>query len=1018
VDGGGEHEELMDAERWKKVEELFDAALEKPDAERRAFLEEACGEDYPLLDEVWSLLDADTTGHSLLDGVAADHIDLVKELSLEGSVVGAWSIKERIGTGGMGAVYLAERADGEYEQRAALKIIKRGMNSDEVMRRFNSERQILARLDHPNIARLLDGGVTDDGLPWFTMEYIEGTPLDDYCDENRLDVSARLNLFETVCEAVEYAQHTLIVHRDLKPGNILVTPDGTVKLLDFGIAKLVDDDADGAITRTGVRIMTPAYAAPEQVRGDAVTTATDVYALGVLLYELLTGRRPYRLSNDTPMEYERAILETQPERPSTAIARVETRIDTDGTTTETTAESISETRRTRPDALRKQLSGDLDNICLMALRKEAERRYVSAQQLLADVRRYRSGRTVAARPDTVAYRVQKFVQRNAVGVFSAVAVLAILAGLAGFYSYRVSGERDRARIEAGKATQVSAFLTSIFEVSNPDATTAEKVTARELLDRGAARIDRELAGHPEVQAQMMFVVGRTYFGLGLSEESIALLERSLAIRREVLDENSNELVETLSTLGNALVWAGRYERADSILSEGVARAEALVPKDDELIASISINYAWLLNELGDYETAEGLLRQAAEYSSAMETEPQRQHYGIALNDLALNLHEQGKHEESREAFERGLEVQREVYGDVHPELGTILYNYGTLLRDMGELDAAEATLREGLEMDRRALGEDHPDIAYSMVALAVILQRKGEYANAMPLLEDALELRIDKHGGSHPSVGFSASHLASLYLAMGEFERADSLWTYSMKIHEKTNGRRHPVYAIRHDNLGQVAYMQGRYARAEELHRISIAIKVDTLGLDVPNIAISQWHLGNALARQRKYEEAMTIQRIALDRCQRQRGERHHWVAHHYRSMSWIASEMGNTQEGIAYARLAVELLEETYNEGDLRLSAGYIDLANVLCDAGEGTEATTWAQKGLDIRRNKLPADHYSTGRAYIALGRSLCMSGRRPAGQDAFREGLRILELTFEPAHPRMEKAVGDFQFCAAGS
>ncbi len=402
-------------DRWIQIQALFDATLARPKDERTAFLRAACGDDPALYAEVASLLEADDGSHSLLDGSALDAFPEV--MLMEGQRVGAYRILHEIGAGGMGTVFLAERADGQFEQRVALKLIKRGMDTEQILQRFRSERQILARLNHPHITRLFDGGLTDDGLPFFAMEYVEGVPIDAYCDVHHLTIEERLHVFRAVGEAVQYVHRNLIVHRDLKPENILITGDGTVKLLDFGIAKVLGND-ESANTQVGRRVMTPAYAAPEQIRGEPITTATDVYALGLVLYELLSGHRPYRLSGASQVERESLICSSEPSPPSTMVGRVETASDR-----EVTPATISLTRRTRTDRLRRRLSGDLDTICLKALRKEPERRYISAEQFVEDVRRHLAGLPVMARRETAAYRMQKFIRRHRSGVVAAIILL-------------------------------------------------------------------------------------------------------------------------------------------------------------------------------------------------------------------------------------------------------------------------------------------------------------------------------------------------------------------------------------------------------------------------------------------------------------------------------------------------------------------------------------------------------------------------------------------------------------------
>src|SRR5581483_1679851 len=405
----------------------------------------------------------------------------------------------------------------QFRKLVAIKVVKRGMDTDYVLERFHNERQILAHFDHPNIAKLLDGGVTADGRPYVVMEFIAGQPIDEYCDARRLDVQARLELFLKVCSAVAYAHQNLVVHRDLKPRNVLVMDNGEPRLLDFGIAKMLGDDRE--VTMPGMRMMTPDYASPEQVRGEPVTTASDVYSLGVLLYELLSGHRPYQIKSYTPVEIEKVICGQEPELPSDAATR-----GRDDTGTESTAPSA--TAPSRPRGTASQLKGDLDNIILMALRKEPQRRYASVEQFAEDIRRHLEGLPVIARKDTFAYRAGKFVTRNKVAVSVALAFVLLLAVslvVIVRQSVRAARERDKAR-------QVAQFLAEIFKVSDPGESRGNSVTAREILDKGAERIDRELSGQPEVQATLMATIGQVYESLGLYDAAAPVLEKALNIR--------------------------------------------------------------------------------------------------------------------------------------------------------------------------------------------------------------------------------------------------------------------------------------------------------------------------------------------------------------------------------------------------------------------------------------------------------------------------------------------------------
>ncbi|HET7216574.1 MAG TPA: protein kinase, partial [Vicinamibacterales bacterium] len=539
------------SDEWARLEAVLDEVLELEGDVRLEAIARACGDDEALRAKVEAFVAADVEAHDFLETPAAEYAaGLVRAAADEapaeereqpGDLVGPYRVISEIGRGGMGRVFLARRDDGQFDQRVALKLLRAGGDGVEIQQRFLRERQILARLQHPNIARLLDGGVTADGRPYFAMEYVAGEPITLYCDRRRLDVNKRLDLFIAVCDAVQYAHQNLVVHRDLKPSNTLVTADGEVKLLDFGIAKVLHEPDEGGngdptLTRLGSGPMTPEYAAPEQVRGDPVTTATDVYALGALAYELLTGRGPHRLTRLTAAEVERVIAEGDVDRPSAAIAR--SRPIADGRT----ADDVAAARATDGPRLRRQLRGDLDTIVMTALQKDPARRYASAGALVDDLRKYQGRMPIAARPDSVSYRASRFVRRHAIGVAATALVLAsLVAGLIGTaWQARVASR------EALKAREISQFLASLFEVADPARTNGRDVTAKDLLDRGAARVETELADQPDVQADMLVLLGKIYRDLGEYDRAQPLLERAVALRTSVFGRDTARTADAIS----------------------------------------------------------------------------------------------------------------------------------------------------------------------------------------------------------------------------------------------------------------------------------------------------------------------------------------------------------------------------------------------------------------------------------------------------------------------------------------
>ena len=538
----------MTPTRFARVQALFDEAVVLASAERAALVERVRKDnpaDAAALARLLRFADTDPDLGASIRALAGR----VHGEYEPGALLGRYRILRELARGGMGIVYLAERADHEFAQQVAVKVLSRAVLSADALARLRSERQILALLEHPNICRLHDGGTTDDGVPYLVMEYIEGERIDRYCDRAQLSTRDRLALFLQLCDAVQLAHRNLIIHRDIKPSNVLVTGDGTPKLLDFGIAKLLDQDAmphTVAVTRADMRLATPEHASPEQLRGEPITTVSDVYALGVLLYQLLTGRFPYEFASRRPGEIERIVCETEPERPSTAVTRPAPAGE------DTPAPAVRATARaTVPARLRRELGGDLDNIVLTCLAKEPARRYESVSALADDIRNYLGHRPVRARAQSFGYRLGKFARRQRLGL----AVAGVLVAMSVFYGVTLVSQRDRATLEATKARQVSGFLVHLFESASPEVAGAQTVTAGDLLDEGARDIER-LDGQPDVQAELYRVMGRSYTALGMTDRSLPLLERALALREQT-PSDPLALADALDALAEA-----RRERSE------------------------------------------------------------------------------------------------------------------------------------------------------------------------------------------------------------------------------------------------------------------------------------------------------------------------------------------------------------------------------------------------------------------------------------------------------------------------
>lgn len=848
-------------DRWQEIQELFRSAVELPPVEQREFLDQACAHDRALRTSVESLFESDRAAGRFIENAVLDAGSLLRpERPLRSEMmIGPYRVERELGRGGVSIVYLAVRADAEYQSQVAVKLIRRGMDSLELVRRFRAERQILADLNHPNIGRLLDGATTEHGLPYLVMEYIEGLPITEYCDRFRLSIVRRLELFRTVCAAVQYAHQSLVVHRDLKPSNILVTEGDTPKLLDFGIAKLLQPESvlEGADpTATEARMMTPAYASPEQVRGRPITTASDVYSLGMLLYELLAGHRAYRVDGLAAQEVERVICDFEPEKPSAVVARIEPRDDlsTDGwagTTPATTPDSAGRNRSINPQLLQRRLAGDLDNITLKALRKMPEERYASAAELAEDIRRHLEGLPVAARRATTGYRIGKWVRRNRTPLIAAGAILAfliVMLVMARVQSARTARERD-------KAEAVSAFLVGLFEVSDPSESRGNSITAREILDRGSFEISRELENQPEVRADLMDTLGKVYFNLGLYDSSEPLLKEALEGKRRGSGGNDLSVAATLTNLADLLQMKGSYEDAEPVYREALFIRRKLLPARHPLIAQSLNNLGDLLHDKGEYRGAEPLYREALAMRVTL-LGPEHPEVADSLNNLALLLHDEARYDEAEQLYRESLEIRRRAFGDEHPRVCESLNNLGSLLRGRGDLAQAEPLLREALEIARKVYGPTHHRVSGALSNLATVLQARGASNEARICLLEAVAIDRKLFGGDHPDLATSLHELARVYEGEQDFSSAERLYREALAMYRKTLPSGHAYIAHPLVALGSILNLKGSYRESEPLLREAVEIRRKVFSEEHWRTAEAASLLGEALLSGGRYAEA------------------------------------------------------------------------------------------------------------------------------------------------------------------
>ena len=811
----------MDAERWAAVQRVFHEALALPRDLHDQFLARACGADPELRHEVESLLDAHFADRDFLQTPA---IETAADSTVEvGKKIGDYEIIERLGAGGMGDVLLARQETSAFVRKVAIKIVKRGMDTDEVLRRFTLERRILATLVHTNIAQLYDAGATDDGRPYFVMEYVDGRRIDDWVETEALSTHERLRLFRSICHAVQYAHQNLVVHRDIKPGNVLVSSEGTPKLVDFGIGKILShtDDFGDAPTRTHQAVLTPDYAAPEQLRGEPVTTATDVYALGALLYELLTGERPWADKKIGNAERTRRTSEKPPTRPSDVAAQSK-RLD------------MAE----RPQRMR-ELRGDLDDIVLKAMRNEPERRYRTAAALADDIDRHLEGLPVEARGDSRFYRAGKFLHRNA-GTVTAAAVfvvgLLVVTATTVVQSERVARERD-------KALEVQRFLLETFGATTAEGTAGDSVSVRQLLDGQSAIVETAYDDDPVLEAEMFAVLGDAYERLGLyddaerlarralqarqalyrkahpdvaaslnllgwirhqqgaSEEGADLLAQAVAMLRSIGDRDAAALARALNDLGAVYDQLGRGDDAERLLRESLA----IRTRDGDVtgpgVAVTSNNLAVLLHRRGDYAGADEF-GQAALDALRASVGPDHQRTFVAQSNLATFRWVAGDPEGAAALLEDLLDRQTRIDGGRNARTAAAMVTYASLLRVQDRMEEAERMLREALAIQNEVLDPNHRSIGNTLRVLGVVLQRTNRNEEAIPLFRKNLEINRMAYGEEHIQVAEALYSLAFSHEIAGNLDIAGAHALEAVTTFEHTAGAEHP-----------------RTAAARELHR-------------------------------------------------------------------------------------------------------------------------------------------------------------------------------------------------------
>ena len=974
-------------ERWGQVQRVLDGALALPADDVAAFLDRECAGDPELRREVEELLESCERAEGFLEHppvrLAAALVN--ERSSPAGRRIGPYLVTGEAGRGGMGVVFLAERSDGQFRQRVALKVLPRGLESDHAIRRFLDERQILASLTHPGIARLLDGGVTDDELPYFAMEYVEGTSIDRYCDEFRLGIDARLRLFASVCDAVQYAHQNLVVHRDLKPSNILVTADGAVKLLDFGIAKLLSNDmpngvgvASDELTRSGGRWLTPRYASPEQISGAPVTTVSDVYTLGVLLYELISGHSPYRVSALTPSELMRAVCEEEPVRPSVAVLRSESVTRGDGSMSSAVPDEVARARALRPDRLARRLRGDLDTIVLTAMQKEPARRYASAGALADDVRRHLTGQPVLARPDTLRYRASKFVRRHRVAVTAGGALaLSLVAGAVGIARQNAvaSRERERAQREAATAARASQLLVDMFRLSDPDVAKGTTITAREMLERGTQRVETDFAGDPALQAVLLREIGRIYQNLALTDDAERLVRRAVAVWRR--EEPSAELAAGLQQLGEIEASRAKFPEAEPYFREALTLRRSLhrEPHDDVAASLRGLGEALVRQRKAN--DAEPLYREALTLERRLHGE-NSPHVASTLYGLAVTFHDRGV-DGAEPLFREAVAIYRTIPATHDPVAATVRYSLAQLLLFKQQYAEAEPLFREAIQLRRTIYPPGHRMLVATQSGLGAMLYNTSQLAEGEALLRDAVETGSATLGSNHPDIIELKQILGAVLTERGRYAEADRLLTEAIedwRIRDPKNPMGSYARLIR----GDARMLAGRVDAAEADFRHTANL---SRGPVSAFLALGLRGLGRSAAERGQLDSAEARLRAAIVAFGPRMRPTHHYVLGTKRSLAEVMAQRGRYADADSVLRGVIALARTSMPKGHVELGRALQAHGEVRLAMNDPGGAEELLRESLAIRRAALGASHWHVAQTESVLGAAIASQGRRAEAQ-----------------------------------
>ncbi len=931
----------VDRRMWRRIRTVFDEAVELPEAERAGFVSKECAGDPDLATWVLTMLEAESRAADFLDGsvdafsalILDEDPDGTEEGLPPGTEIPPYRVVREIGRGGMGRVYLAERADGQFEQRVALKLVQHALGARAIQERFLQERQILAGLQHPNIARLIDGGMTPDGRPFFAMEYIEGRTITRYVEEEGSGQADRIRLMLDVCHAVAYAQQRLVVHRDLKPGNILVSNEGQVKLLDFGIAKLLVTTDNEAMTLPGSRPLTPEYAAPEQVSGGGITTATDVYALGCILFEVLTGAR----------------------------------LKADG----------------REPRATPGLPQDLANIVAMATQEEAERRYPTAAAMGMDLTRYLDGHPVAARAPSLAYRTAKFVRRNAMGVSALAAVLVLLVG--GILT--TTWQARRAERQAVRAEQVTRFLVGLFREADPDQAQGEDATASVLLDRGITRVESELPDEPELRADMYRILGEIQTKRGAYQSAEQMYRHAHSLNRATRGDRHPRTITCLLDIGNALYYQSRYAEAESVFTLAGTGA-SLGP---ETHARALGNLASAKNQLGKFEEAESLYIRTIEIDTKLHG---RNHLEVAtdLSNYARFLDEASRYAEAESLYQEVLTIRRTHLAEPHTDLALAYHNLAFTQENLGEEAEAERNMRTAVEMRRLLYGGDHPRLAASLRTLASMIRSHGNLEASEAIFREALAMSRATLGEVHHDVALCFNELGVVAFMQGDLRQAREQFGRALDIFKQLLPEDHPTVLVIQGSLGRVAFETGDLDQAERVYTEFLATTRRKHGEAHPRTADALIAMAMIHGERERWQQSLDLCLQALEVYRGVHEGPHRDVAMSETYVARALGELGEVAQAEGLLREALAFYEAEVTPDHPRRVDAEVRLGRVLLQAGRPGEALPLLERAEPIRFEAYGDRDGRTAEVMGLRGSALRRLGRADEARFVLDEAIRI--------------------------